>query len=64
LDEEGYAYAAKSAMKRSGERGRRFFMTLRRALTGTDHGPELTKIIPVLGKEEVLDRLKRILEGL
>jgi len=64
LDEEGYAYAAKSAMKRSGERGRRFFMTLRRALTGMDHGPELTKIIPVLGKEEVLDRLKKILERL
>ncbi len=64
LDEGGYVQVAKSAMKRSGFRGRPFFMTLRRALTGVDHGPELTKIIPILGKEEVLARLRRVLEKL
>ncbi len=64
LDEEGYVQAAKAAMKRSKQRGRTFFMTLRRALTGTDHGPELTKVIPILGKEEVINRITRVLEKL
>jgi len=64
LDEEGYVRAAKAAMKRSRQRGRTFFMTLRRALTGTDHGPELTKLIPILGKEEVINRITRVLEKL
>ncbi len=64
LDEEGYITAAKAAMKRSGQRGRRFFMTLRKAITGTDHGPELAKILPILGKEEVIKRLKGALETL
>ncbi len=64
LDEEGYVQAAKAAMKQSKQRGRTFFMTLRRALTGTDHGPELTKVIPILGKEEVINRITRVLEKL
>ncbi len=64
LDEEGYIRAAKAAMKRSGQKGRPFFMTLRRALTGQDHGPELVKIIPILGKDEVLNRIARVLERL
>lgn len=64
LDEEGYIKVARVAMKRSKQRGRPFFMTLRRALTGTDHGPELTKIIPILGKDEVINRITRVLETL
>jgi len=64
LDEQGYISAAKAAMKRSNQRGKRFFMTLRRALTGMEHGPELTKIIPILGKEEVASRLNHALEQL
>jgi glutamyl-tRNA synthetase len=62
LDEQGYIRAAKAAMKRSNQRGKRFFMALRRALTGMTHGPELTKIIPILGKEEVIFRLNHALE--
>ena len=64
LDEDGYVQTVKAAMKQSKQRGRTFFMTLRRALTGADHGPELTKIIPILGKDEVINRLTRVLEKL
>ncbi len=64
LDEEEYIRLAKIAMRKSGQRGRRFFMTLRKALTGTDHGPELVKIVPLLGKGEVMKRLKSALEKL
>ncbi|HHX49909.1 MAG TPA: glutamate--tRNA ligase [Clostridia bacterium] len=39
--------------------GRKVFMPLRVALTGRMHGPELHDIISILGKEEVLRRLRQ-----
>lgn len=39
--------------------GRKVFMPLRVALTGKTQGPELHDIIPVLGKEKVLQRLSQ-----
>ena len=39
--------------------GRKVFMPLRVALTGRMHGPELYDIVSVLGKEEVLRRLRQ-----
>lgn len=38
--------------------GKLLFMPLRKALTGLEHGPELKKILPLLGRERVLQRLK------
>lgn len=38
--------------------GKMLFMPLRRALTGLDHGPELKKLLPLLGRELVLRRLR------
>ncbi|EGD50072.1 glutamyl-tRNA synthetase [Thermoanaerobacter ethanolicus JW 200] len=34
-------------------------MPIRVAVTGEDHGPELVKIIPLLGKDKVINRLKK-----
>lgn len=39
--------------------GRKVFMPLRVALTGKTQGPELHDIIPILGKEKVLQRLSQ-----
>ena len=47
-----------AAIKPTTERkGKELFMPLRKALTGLDHGPELKKLLPLLGREKVLTRL-------
>jgi glutamyl-tRNA synthetase len=38
-------------------KGKELFMPLRLALTGTPHGPELKKLLPLLGREKTLERL-------
>jgi len=45
--------------KETGIKGKNLFMPLRLALTGMEHGPELGMIAYVLGKEEVMKRLKK-----
>ena len=32
-------------------------MPLRQALTGRDHGPDMAALLPLIGKEEALERL-------
>ncbi|MBL8017272.1 MAG: glutamate--tRNA ligase, partial [Ignavibacteria bacterium] len=44
--------------KETGVKGKNLFMPVRLALTGEEHGPELGMIAYVLGREEVLKRLK------
>ncbi|RKX55665.1 MAG: glutamate--tRNA ligase, partial [Thermotoga sp.] len=39
-----------------------FYMTLRIVLTGREEGPELIRLVPALGKERVIKRLKNSLE--
>ena len=42
----------------SGRKGRALFMPLRLALTGLDHGPELAGLLPLIGKEKAVARLR------
>ncbi|RTK92161.1 MAG: glutamate--tRNA ligase [Rickettsiales bacterium] len=42
----------------TGKKGKELFMTLRLALTGKSSGPELSNLLPLLSREEILDRLK------
>lgn len=42
-------------------RGKELFMPLRLALTGKEHGPELKRILPALGRERCLKRFQRAL---
>jgi len=47
-----------SALKANADRkGKGLFMPLRKALTGMEHGPELDKMLPLIGRERTLDRL-------
>lgn len=46
--------------KETGVKGKNLFMPVRLALTGEEHGPELGMIAYVLGREEVLHRLKKV----
>jgi len=51
--------ALAAASQAMGKKGKAFLLPLRCALTGQLHGPELTKLIPLIGREEVLNRLAR-----
>ena len=42
----------------TGRKGRELFLPLRLALTGLDHGPELARLLPLIGRERALRRLE------
>ena len=47
------------ALKAStGRKGKPLFLPLRRALTGMDHGPDMAELLPLIGKERALERLR------
>ncbi|SEC11559.1 glutamyl-tRNA synthetase [Rhizobiales bacterium GAS191] len=43
--------------ERSGRKGRALFMPLRQALTGLDHGPDMTHLLPFIGRARAERRL-------
>lgn len=45
------------AQKLSGITGKKFYTPIRLALTGMNEGPELLDVIPLIGKEKILERL-------
>jgi len=63
LEAHGVDYAAfTGALKeRTGAKGKRLFQPLRAALTGALGGPELAKLLPLLGAERVERRLRACL---
>ena len=47
------------ALKEStGRKGKPLFMPLRRALTGLGHGPDMGALLPLIGRDAALERLK------
>ena len=42
---------------KTGRKGKQLFMPLRRALTGMDHGPELSHLLLLIGEEKAKERL-------
>jgi glutamyl/glutaminyl-tRNA synthetase len=49
--------------KRTGLTGKQFFAPLRAALTGRAEGPELKKVLSLLGKRVILERLAQALKS-
>lgn len=47
--------------EQSGRKGKALFLPLRRALTGQDHGPDMGQILPLIGREQALNRLQAAL---
>ena len=43
----------------TGRKGKALFLPLRRALTGLDHGPDMAALLPLIGRERALARLRR-----
>jgi glutamyl-tRNA synthetase len=60
VDWDTYPWAAlTTALKpATGRSGRALFLPLRRALTGRDHGPEMAALLPLIGRERAIDRLR------
>lgn len=57
-DEGTWSVFTKAVAAASGRRGKDLFHPLRLALTGTGHGPELKKLLPLIGRTRALARLK------
>lgn len=52
-------HALTAALKAATDRkGKALFLPLRRALTGRDHGPEMAALLPLIGKDRALERLR------
>ncbi len=53
-------HALTAALKEAtGRKGKTLFLPLRRALTGRDHGPDMAALLPLIGRERTVTRLKQ-----
>jgi glutamyl-tRNA synthetase len=57
-DAETWRSWTQSVQKTTGKKGKDLFMPLRLALTGLDHGPELKVLLPLIGRDRALRRLR------
>lgn len=57
-DQETWGAWTKAVAAETGAKGRGLFHPLRLALTGLEHGPELKKLLPLIGRDRSLARLK------
>lgn len=57
-DETTWGLWTKAVAAETGAKGRALFHPLRLALTGLEHGPELKKLLPLIGRARTLARLK------
>jgi len=60
LEQVGADWAALTAAlkEQTGRKGKPLFLPLRQALTGQDHGPEMAALLPLIGKQAALERLR------
>lgn len=42
----------------TGRKGKALFLPLRQALTGRDHGPDMAALLPLIGKDAAMERLR------
>src|SRR5699024_6258706 len=50
----------KTIQKKTNVKGKKLFMPVRIALTGSEHGPELVNIMYLLGKDKIIARLNNL----
>lgn len=63
IDEDLSKNLMKKIQKSTGIKGKNLFMPSRVALSGSLHGPEFVKVIYLLGKENILERIEHIREN-
>lgn len=47
----------------SGRKGKALFLPLRQALTGMDHGPDMAALLPLIGRDAAIERLRVAARG-
>lgn len=53
-------HALTTALKEAtGRKGKPLFLPLRRALTGLDHGPDMAALLPLIGRDRSIERLRQ-----
>ncbi|MEO0497185.1 MAG: glutamate--tRNA ligase [Pseudomonadota bacterium] len=57
-DETTWGVWTKALKAETGRKGRGLFMPLRKVLTGKDHGPEIGPLLPLIGRERIVGRLR------
>lgn len=57
-DQDTWGAWTKAVSAQTGAKGRGLFHPLRLALTGLEHGPELKKLLPLIGRDKCVARLK------
>jgi len=58
LSEDAWPAWTGALKSETGRKGKQLFMPLRLALTGLDHGPEMKKLLPLIGSERAKARLR------
>ncbi|MFM1654436.1 glutamate--tRNA ligase [Brevibacillus sp. B_LB10_24] len=58
---ESIKASLKNVQKETGHKGKALFMPVRVAVTGQEHGRDLDKTLYLIGREQVLNRLARVL---
>ena len=58
LTGESWSQWANAVKAETGRKGRSLFMTLRKALTGQEHGPDMGALLPLIGRDRALKRLQ------
>jgi glutamyl-tRNA synthetase len=56
-DETTWTTFTEAVKAATGAKGRMLFMPLRKALTGMEHGPEMGKVLPLIGRDKAYARL-------
>ena len=57
--DDGIWQSLTGALKaRTGRKGKTLFLPLRLALTGLDHGPDMARLLPIIGKDRATARIK------
>ncbi len=57
FEETSWSSWTQAVKAATGRKGKDLFLPLRRALTGLDHGPELARLLPLIGRERAVARL-------
>lgn len=61
LTEESWKAWTDAVKAETGAKGKSLFMPLRQALTGREHGPEMKKLLPLIGRDRIAKRLQGII---
>ena len=58
IDADAWSAWTSAVKDKTGAKGKGLFMPLRLILTGQAHGPDMAAMIPLIGRERMIQRLK------